>query len=91
MIEEKKTPSAYSILTNYDWDMILKGAKTVTLQKDDVIITQGEKYKRIYQINQGQCRIEVQKEGKTTVLGRMIQGETFGNFFNFLTFLTDFI
>jgi hypothetical protein len=58
--------------------MILKGAKTITVAKDCVIITQGEKYQRIYQINRGQCRIEVEKEGKKVVLGKMYQDETFG-------------
>lgn len=58
--------------------MILKGAKTLTVEKDNVIVRQGEKYQRIYQINRGQCRIEVEKEGKKVVLGKMQQGETFG-------------
>lgn len=49
----------YQVLSPMDWDMILKGAKSITVPKNGVIITQGEKYQRIYQINRGECRIEV--------------------------------
>src|SRR5690606_17318100 len=42
------------------------------------IITQGEVYQRIYQINRGHCRIELNKEGTSVKLGVMKQDETFG-------------
>ncbi len=49
----------YKVLSKGEWDLILKGAKTMTLKQGDIIIAQGEEYQRIYQISKGICRIEV--------------------------------
>jgi CRP-like cAMP-binding protein len=82
----------FKVLPPEDWDLILKGAKCISVRKDEVIIAQGEHYQRIYQISRGVCRTEVkilhfinfyifvqiQQEGKRVVLGKMGQGETFG-------------
>lgn len=46
-------------LPQEDWDLILKGAKTIHVKKDALIIQQGEEFQRIYQINKGTCRTEV--------------------------------
>ena len=47
------------VLSSEDWDLILKGAKTLKIPKDTVILSQGEQYQRIFQITKGVCRIEV--------------------------------
>lgn len=52
-----------------DWDVILKGARTVTYQKDDVIMKDGERVRRIYQLLNGECRFEKVIDGQTKVLG----------------------
>jgi hypothetical protein len=57
-------------LTQDDWENILKGANLVTLAKDEVIINEGDKLQRIYQVAKASCRIEKGIERKT-VLGRM--------------------
>jgi len=73
-----ESSQVFKALPAEDWEQLLHGAKTVTVPKNTAIITQGEVYQRIYQINRGVCRIELQKEGNTIVLGSMIQDETFG-------------
>eukprot|EP01124_Arcella_intermedia_P005670 TRINITY_DN13354_c0_g2_i1.p1 TRINITY_DN13354_c0_g2~~TRINITY_DN13354_c0_g2_i1.p1 ORF type:complete len:1073 (+),score=274.40 TRINITY_DN13354_c0_g2_i1:427-3219(+) len=47
--------------TPEDWQLILKGSRTVHYQKDEVIIKEGKKYRQLYQLTKGVCRIE--KEG----------------------------
>jgi hypothetical protein len=54
-----------------DWDLILKGARTVTYKKDDVIIREGEQFRRIFQLARGECRFEKVIDGKSKVLGKM--------------------
>lgn len=50
--------SVRNVLSTEDWDLVLKGAKTITTPKDGIIISQGEEYQRIYQITKGVCRTE---------------------------------
>ena len=69
--EETHDPEA---LTEDDWTVLLQGSKKVTFVKDQVIVTEGENFQRIYQISTGSCRIE--KSGKP--LGEMGEGATFG-------------
>lgn len=57
---------------------MLKGAKSATYRKDEVVIATGESYQRLYQISKGHCRVEVKLNGQTQVVGLMGQGETFG-------------
>lgn len=58
--DQESVPSKiYKVLSVEEWDLILKGAKTVTLKQGEIIIAQGEEYQRIYQISKGSCRIEV--------------------------------
>ena len=54
-----------------DWDLILKGARTVTYKKDDVVIREGEQFRRIFQLARGECRFEKVIDGKVKVLGKM--------------------
>lgn len=57
---------------------MLKGAKSISYAKDQVIVAQDENFQRIYQISRGRCRIEVIQDDKPVVLGWMGAGETFG-------------
>lgn len=66
------------LTTNKDWDLMLKGAKSATYRKDEVVIAAGESYQRLYQISKGHCRVEIKLSGQTQVVGLMGQGETFG-------------
>eukprot|EP01114_Cavostelium_apophysatum_P011920 TRINITY_DN2649_c0_g1_i2.p1 TRINITY_DN2649_c0_g1~~TRINITY_DN2649_c0_g1_i2.p1 ORF type:complete len:1487 (-),score=443.17 TRINITY_DN2649_c0_g1_i2:51-4511(-) len=68
----------FKVLPAEDWDLFLKGAKSLHVDKDGAVTTQGEVYQRIYQISRGHCRIEIVKEGQRIVVGKMGQGETFG-------------
>lgn len=66
-------------LSSDDWDLILRGSKAVLYQKDEKIVTEGENYQKIFQIESGSCRIEkVSNDGVNTVLGTIKEGETFG-------------
>jgi CRP-like cAMP-binding protein len=86
--EENKANDTFSVLPAADWELLLSGAKSVTVPRDEIIITQGQKYQRLYQISRGRCRIELDKapppdspEGTPSehlVLGTMEQGELFG-------------
>jgi CRP-like cAMP-binding protein len=77
-LPELEASQIFKSLPQSDWEQLLQGAKTITVAKDAVIITQGEEYQRIFQINSGLCRIEINKEGKRVRLGSMGQDETFG-------------
>lgn len=69
----------FNVLPQSDWDMMLKGARTITIPTDEIIINQGEEYQRIFQIVRGECRIEVEDTtGKRTIVGYLKTGETFG-------------
>jgi len=78
LVDDDPMNSGSTTLTNVDWELIIKGARTITYTKDDVIIEEGQKYQRIYQINKGICRIEKIKNGKNVVLGHMGVEESFG-------------
>lgn len=54
-----------------DWSKILKGSRTVTYQKDDIIIKEGEKHRRVFQLLKGEIRFEKLIEGQMRVLGKM--------------------
>lgn len=49
----------HSVLSESEWDLILKGANHVTFKKGDYIVKQGEVSQRINQISRGTARIEV--------------------------------
>eukprot|EP01102_Stenamoeba_stenopodia_P000971 TRINITY_DN10882_c0_g1_i2.p1 TRINITY_DN10882_c0_g1~~TRINITY_DN10882_c0_g1_i2.p1 ORF type:complete len:1058 (+),score=235.92 TRINITY_DN10882_c0_g1_i2:60-3233(+) len=61
-------------LTENDWEEILKGAKSMSYKKDEVLIQEKLEYNNLYQISRGSCRIE--KQGMK--LGVMHQDEVFG-------------
>lgn len=44
--------------TEADWNLLLKRAKYLTAEKDEVILEEGKSYQRIYQIIKGSVRIE---------------------------------
>jgi len=43
-----------------DWEEILKGAKSMSYKKDEVLIQEKLEYNNLYQISRGSCRIEKQ-------------------------------
>jgi hypothetical protein len=66
-------------LTQYDWDLILDGATMRTYRRDEVVVAQGDRVRRIYQIGVGRCRVEVRGEdGAVRYLGSMQQPDMFG-------------
>jgi len=68
--------------TKEDWNAILKDAAALTFVRNDVIIQEGDQHQRIYQITNGECRIEKIIDGSPQTLGT-IQREIFGE----ITFL----
>lgn len=70
-----------------DWDLILKGARTVTYKKDDVVIREGEQFRRIFQLARGECRFEKIIDGKSKVLGKMGKDSKDDNLFGEISFL----
>lgn len=58
-----------NVMAPEDWDLLLKGARTMTVKKNTVIVQQGEMFQRIYHINKGVCRTEV---GILLGIGRLI-------------------
>ncbi|KAM9957201.1 hypothetical protein ACTFIW_008941 [Dictyostelium discoideum] len=73
-------------LTKEDWELIgCEGSRSSTFKKDEVIIREGERMQKIFQIGKGVCRIEKSvpvapgsSEMKKVVLGTMKQDDTFG-------------
>ena len=61
-------------LTKDDWDLVLRDAKLIKFKKDEIIISEGDYFQRIFQLSAGRCRAE--KRG--AVLGYIDQHETFG-------------
>ena len=66
------------ILTDGDWDLILNGARHVTLQDGECIIRAGAPYQKIYYILRGQCRVDVERDGEMITINHMTPGTTFG-------------
>lgn len=65
-------------LTEEDWENILKGASVTTFNKDQPVITEGDKMQRIYQVGRGTCRIEkalLSDEKQKLVLGRFVKDD----------------
>ncbi|EGC32773.1 cGMP binding protein with small GTPase-serine/threonine kinase-dep-rasgef-gram-and two cGMP binding domains [Dictyostelium purpureum] len=73
-------------LTKEDWELIgCEGSRSTNYKKDEVIIREGERMQKIFQIGKGVCRIEKSvpiapgsSEMKKVVLGTMKQDDTFG-------------
>lgn len=67
-------------MTSEDWDKLLGGAKKLSVSKGTPIITAGEPFQSLYQIEKGACDIVVPiGEGKTITVTQLVQG----NFLNF--------
>jgi len=49
-------------LTKVDWDLILKDAKLIRFSKNDIIIQEGDRFQRIFQVASGSCRVEKRKK-----------------------------
>lgn len=69
--DTKDTPKSSWLPSPEDWEILLKGARSVTYQKDDVIIKEGEQFRRIFQLIKGEVRFEKVIDGQNKVLGRM--------------------
>jgi CRP-like cAMP-binding protein len=50
------------------WEQIFEFAKRKTYKKNEVIVTQGELIKRIYQIGNGSCRVELPGGNKENIV-----------------------
>eukprot|EP01102_Stenamoeba_stenopodia_P019856 TRINITY_DN7586_c0_g1_i2.p1 TRINITY_DN7586_c0_g1~~TRINITY_DN7586_c0_g1_i2.p1 ORF type:complete len:522 (+),score=104.57 TRINITY_DN7586_c0_g1_i2:1641-3206(+) len=61
-------------LTQDDWNLMLKGAKTVPFQKGETVIKQGQLFQRLYHVASGSCIVD--KDGKP--VGKIRTGEIFG-------------
>lgn len=90
--EEKKDKSETVnpwLPTAADWTVILKGARTTTFKKDDMVMKEGEATTRVFQLVAGECRFEKVFEGESRVLGKMSlsEGSTTDNMFGEISFL----
>jgi CRP-like cAMP-binding protein len=75
-----------NLLSESDWNIILEGAKMETYKKGSMVIEQGSKYQKIYQITRGCCRIEIDKDGEIISNNKLLEiGSTFGE----TSFLTE--
>jgi len=52
------------LLNRNDWAILLKAAKLQTFQKNQPIVTQGQIFQRIYTIEKGSCRVEINSVDK---------------------------
>jgi len=77
-----KYPGHSLALTSSDWDLILRGAKRVTFKKNDVIISEGSDFQRIFQVVRGSCRIEktllCSSQSRLSVVGTLGSSEILG-------------
>lgn len=65
-------------MTERDWDLIFECAVLATYHNNEQILAQGTEIRRIYQIAEGQCRVELETGGKKSIIGSMNVGEIFG-------------
>jgi len=66
------------ILSPDDWSLLLGESKCKKFSKNQAIVTEGEWAARIHQIAKGSCRVEKKIDDKNQVLGKMENGELFG-------------
>lgn len=57
--QSQEIDKIFEELPRDNWDAILTASKSITLPRNGVILSQGEKYQKMFQINRGTCRIEV--------------------------------
>lgn len=72
-------------MTKLDWNKVQQGFKCITYKRDEPIITQGTMHHRIYQIAKGRCRIEIQRDSDTQIVGYVEEGALLGE----MSFLED--
>lgn len=65
-------------LSSDEWDLILDGARNEEYEYGQPILKSGERVQRLYQILEGICNVEINKDGKSTVINSMEKGEIFG-------------
>lgn len=87
--KDAKTDANPWLPTAADWTLILKGARTTTFKKDDMVMKEGEATTRVFQLVAGECRFEKVFEGESRVLGKMSlsEGSTTDNMFGEISFL----
>ncbi len=66
-------------LSDKGWEQIFECAKYTTYKKNQVILTQGEMAKRIYQIGRGTCRVELVDSGNSNNPSVPVSPEPTGN------------
>jgi len=74
----KEMDKIFQELPASDWELILSGAKSISLPYGSVILEQGEKYQKMFQINRGVCKAELALDGDKKKVNEMKVGETFG-------------
>lgn len=54
--------------TKEDWNIIMKGSKPVSYGKGEVIIHEGDKLQKVFQISRGECVVQRKVDGTDSVL-----------------------
>ena len=65
-------------LLSEEWDLILDGARKEVYTSGQPILRAGEKVQRLYQILEGDCNVEIDKNGEWVNVNTMEKGEIFG-------------
>lgn len=78
LVLPKRDKNELTTLTKADWDLILKDAKLIKFSKNDIIIQEGDRFQRIFQVASGSCRVEKKKDDGSIVLGSISTSQTFG-------------
>lgn len=65
-------------LSEQEWEQLFQFAKCKTYKRDEPILSQGEQIKRIYQLSEGTCRVEVWSDHNKTPIGKMTPYSLFG-------------
>ncbi|KYQ93328.1 RasGEF domain-containing protein [Tieghemostelium lacteum] len=60
--------------TRDEWNLILKGAKSVTFKKGDILMSEGVEYQKIFQIIKGECAIVKSIIGTSNLLSQVMSG-----------------
>eukprot|EP01102_Stenamoeba_stenopodia_P013105 TRINITY_DN4200_c0_g1_i2.p1 TRINITY_DN4200_c0_g1~~TRINITY_DN4200_c0_g1_i2.p1 ORF type:complete len:586 (+),score=154.00 TRINITY_DN4200_c0_g1_i2:150-1907(+) len=76
--QEMKKHMIVHLLTEKDWRLLNSSMSTMTLQKDDVVLKEGEVFKNLYWITKGTVRVQKVLGNETVVFARINKEEFFG-------------
>lgn len=62
------------ILSKADWELVLGGAETVSYKEGDVVIEEGKRYERLFQVDKGDLKVVVRGQE----VAQMSSGTMFG-------------